>query len=210
MMPANSTVPLTDEQLALQAATGCLDSFAELARRFQIPLLHFVTRHTRRVEDAEDITQETFVRAYENIGRYQPQWRFSTWLFTIARRLSISRARRNQLAHSDDGLDAAADVSLEPAELLLAGESRSRLWDIAADTLDETKFTAIWLFYVEEMSVAEIAIVLDRSRVAVKTLLFRARKQLMPALADEVDSISCAVPAVAAEQKVVLVGDTGT
>ena len=193
-MPTNSAAPPTDEQLALGAAAGCLDSFEELVRRFQVPLLHFSRRHTRCIEDAEEITQEAFVRAYQNINRYQPRWRFNTWLFTIAKRLSITHARRKQLATSDDGLDAAVDVSPGPAQLLATAESRNRLWDIARENLDETKFTALWLFYAEEMPVIEISKVLGRSRVAVKTTLFRARKKLMAALAVEADTFSPLVP----------------
>ena len=209
-MPTSSAAPPTDEQLALRAAAGCVDSFEELVRRFQVSLLHFVARRTRSVEDAEDITQEAFVRAYENIGRYRPRWRFSTWLFTIARRLTITQARRKRLADGDDGLDELAVCSPDPTELLTASESRNRLWDIAAANLDETKFTAVWLFYVEEMSVAEIGKVVGRSRVAVKTMLFRARKQLMPALAVEADHFSPVVRRVAAEQKMALAGGGGT
>ncbi len=209
-MPTNSAVSPTDEQLALRAADGSLDSFEELVRRFQVPLLLFNRRLTRSVEDAEDVTQEAFVRAYQNIHWYQSQWRFSTWLFTIARRLSITHARRKELVTSDNGLDAAVDISLGPAQLLATAESRNRLWDSARKNLDETKCTALWLFYVEEMSVVEISKVLGRSRVAVKTTLFRARKKLRAALAVEADAFSPQVPSLSArtKRKMVLAGSS--
>ena len=108
-MPTRADNAATDEQLAIRAAEGCLDSFEQLVHRFQVPLLHFLTRYTRRTEDAEDITQESFVLAYENIKRFRPKWRFSTWLFTIARRQAITCARRKHVEVGDVELDTAVD-----------------------------------------------------------------------------------------------------
>lgn len=195
----------------MQAAAGCLESFEELVRRFQVPLLHFISRRTRVIEDAEDVTQEAFVRAYRNIHRYQPQWRFSTWLFTIARRLSISQTARKRVAVIDDGLENSVDKCPQPWQRLEAAESRDRLWDIASENLDENKFTAVWLYYVEQMPVAEIAKVLGRSRASVQTMLFRARQKIRTALTAEADTFWQAVPAppARAESKFVWAGGSG-
>ena len=90
---AKEAVNATDEELAAQAAAGSRSAFEELVSRYSLRLFHFLRSCSRSDEDVEDLTQETFLRAYRNIGRYDPQRRFSTWLYTMAIRLSISRQR---------------------------------------------------------------------------------------------------------------------
>jgi RNA polymerase sigma-70 factor (ECF subfamily) len=169
----------SNEELAARAQGGCLPSFEELLRRFQVPLLHFLQRVGPEF-DAEDVLQETFLRAYSRLNQYRPQWRFSTWLFTIARRTSINYHRRPQPEVDREWMRQAVSPAAGPEQLAVVAESRQYLWSAAARVLGEDELTALWLHYVEEMPVAEIAPVLGRSSVAVKTMMFRARKKLLP------------------------------
>jgi RNA polymerase sigma-70 factor (ECF subfamily) len=173
----------SDEELACRARQGCAASFEQLLRRFQTPLLHFLRRRGFSA-DAEDLTQETFLRAYENLHRYNRRWAFSTWLFTIARRTSLNHRRRTRPTADTRMIEAALAASPAPLETMAAAESRRRLWDRAAAVLSEEQTTALWLHYVEEMPAGEIARVLGRSWASVKVLLFRARKRLSPLLAE--------------------------
>lgn len=75
---------------------GCAACFEELVRRFQSPLLHFLIRRIGSHHDAEDLLQETFMIAHRKISDYRSSWRFSTWLFTIAHRLAVSKKRRRR------------------------------------------------------------------------------------------------------------------
>ncbi len=177
----SADVPWDDEELARRAQSGCAASFEELARRFQVPLVHFLQRWGSR-EDAEDLAQDTLLRAFRNLHRYRPSWPFATWLFTIARRLSINHRRRRRPAPAGDALDDLEHSGPQPAELVARAESRRRLWALAADVLSEPQMTATWLHYVEEMPLAEVARVLGRSQVAAKVTLHRARKRLLRAL----------------------------
>ena len=93
--------------------------------------------------------------------------------------------------------------------MLSISESRNRLWDIAQRRLHEDKFTALWLFYVEDLPVADIANVLGRTRIAVKTMLFRARRQLMPELLGDVDELTWLIPPNAVAGRVVLASGSG-
>ena len=179
--------PLSDEQLAARAQQGCIASFEELVRRFQRSLLNFL-RQRGAGADAEDLLQETFVRAYTNLHRYRPRYRVAAWLFTIARRLSINHYHRTSAAPAMQTGDLAEVNSLtaddrQPDELVAAAEDRRQLWELAARVLSEEEMTALWLYYVEEMSAREVGKVLDRSWLATKSLLSRARKKLMPRLA---------------------------
>ena len=173
----------SDEELACRARQGCAASFEQLLRRFQTPVLHFLRRRGFSA-DAEDLTQETFLRAYENLHQYNRRWAFSTWLFTIARRTGLNHRRRLRPTADMRAVEAAPAASPAPLENMVAEESRRRLWDMAADVLSEQQTTALWLYYVEDMPAREIARVLGRSWASVKVMLFRARKRLLPLLGE--------------------------
>lgn len=167
----------SDEELASRAQQGCARSFERLMERFQAPVLHFLRRRGH-VSDAEDLLQETFLRLYSNLHRYDRRWRFATWLFTIARRVSINHGRRVPPAATAAVGPSAAPSPFGPLEAIVAEEERRGLWDRAARVLGRDELTAVWLYYVEDMPVREIALVLERSRMSVKTMLFRARRRL--------------------------------
>lgn len=182
-MSHGSPTEPTNEELACRAQRGCATSFERLLRRFQTPVLHFLQRRGHAAE-AEDLTQDTFLRAYENLRRYDPRWRFSTWLFTIARRTSLNARRRKRPVADPAAIASAVSSNRPPLDVLTQSESRRRLWDLAARLLSEEQWTVLWLHYVEEMPLREVAKVVNRSRPAVKVSLFRARRKL----AAELDS----------------------
>lgn len=160
-----------------------MKSFEELLRRFQVPLLQFL-RHIGPVADAEDVLQETFLRAYTRLHFYRADWRFATWMYTIARRASINYHRRRRPSADDETIRLLMCTADGPAEVVAAADGRRYLWDAARRALGEDELAALWMHYVDEMPVGEIATVLDRSRVAVKTMMFRARKKLMPLIGE--------------------------
>jgi RNA polymerase sigma-70 factor, ECF subfamily len=171
----------SDEELACRAQRGCVSSFDRLVRRFQSPILQFL-RNRGAGSDAEDLLQETFLRVYENLHRYDSKWSFSSWLYTIARRISINHRRVARPKTDEAAVHFVVSASPEPWHSAVVKEDRTRLWDLAAATLSEEQTTALWLHYVEDMSLQDIAAVLGRTRGSVKVLLFRARKRLLPLL----------------------------
>lgn len=177
----------SDDDLAARAREGCRDSFDALVRRFQVRLLRFLQRRVRSDSDAEDLLQETFVRAYLRLQQYNPARPFGTWLFTIAHRLAISHHRRG-LAAARAGAVAGERlrdrVEPEPGTEMADEESRQVFWEQACSVLSEEQLCATWLFYVEQMPAPQIAEVLGRSWVSVKTILFRARRKLAPIFAE--------------------------
>lgn len=182
-LPDPTLVPLTlaemtPEQLALRAQRGCFSSFGELVRRYDSRVYNFLLRRTRHVEDAEDLTQEAFGRAWERLSSYDPTRRFSTWLFTIAARLAITRHRRARHSRTLSEVEVvqltATDQHQEPAA--------ARLWAVAAGVLKDDQYTSLWLRYVEDMSIGEIARVLGKTEVGVRVSLFRARQALADVL----------------------------
>lgn len=165
----------TSEQLAVRAASGDVMArrcFGELVERYHARLFNFLLRRVRSRHDAEDLTQETFVRAWNRIRSYNPTWRFSTWLFTIGSRLAITHHRRSRDPVGGNVVEGLSERA--PLER----RSRGGIWALAAACLTPEQHEAIWLRYVEELAIAEIAMVMNKSQVAVRVCLFRARQAL--------------------------------
>lgn len=180
-MPHASIHTHSDEDLARRAQQGCATSLDHLLRRYQVPVLHFL-RHRGAGAEAEDLLQETLLRVFRHLDQYSPRWSFRTWVFTIARRVSINGRRVRVLAASDERLATTASTAADPADAAAASDGRQRLWQAAARVLSEEDLTALWLHYVESLSLGEVAAVLEKSWIAVKVQLFRARRRLAPEL----------------------------
>ncbi len=160
-----------------------MPSFVELVDRFEGRLYNFLIRRTTTPADAEDLTQETLVKAWQHLHRYRPQWQFSTWLFTIARRAAISHLRRTQRRSAapmtfDPPEGDVRPVRTDPANRIADQEACARIWDAADQLLPDAQRSALWLRYAEEISISEIARILGKSQVGVRVLLFRARRTL--------------------------------
>lgn len=182
----NSHLDYTDEELARQAAAGSHAAFETIVFRYSARLLQFMCKRIPTRQDAEDLTQETFIKAYRNIHRFDPQYSLSTWLYTIASRLAISHYRSARWKMDNltgpDGIDTAVESG--PETIAHELETRRNLW-LKAKTLKKEFHEALWLRYVEEMTVKEIAGVMNRSQINVRVLLHRARAKLTRLLAQQ-------------------------
>lgn len=175
------------ESLALRAQKGDRIAFAELVRRFEPRLRSFIVERVRCHADASDIAQTAFLKAWLHIGDYSPKWKFSTWLFVIGHRLAISHLRARK--HPAD--PAEIDRSVASAQRSIRDTSDTDIWARARETLQDDAYTVIRLRYVDELSISEIAQVVDRSEVAVRVTLFRARRRLAELLPDTRNADSC-------------------
>lgn len=162
---------MSDEELTEAAADGKKAAFDEIIRRYCRGLTNFAGCRTGKLQDAEDIVQETFLRAYQNINSFEKVYSLKNWLFTIAYRLIVSgyRKKRPEL------------LSKEAAARLSDGEAKSEdygwLWE-AVRKMGNEPFTVLWLYYKVDMSTKEIARVMNKSKVMVRVLLHRSRKSL--------------------------------
>ena len=174
-----------DVRLMLAFRDGDERAFDALFERWAGRVLRFVERMVREPAVAEDLVQETFLRVWRARARYQPEARFSTWLFTIAGNAARNELRRPFRAVAHDSLDLdAEDAKLELAadgpandELLDARRTGHGLENALA-ALPERQREALWLRAVEGLSYAEVAQALDTSEQSVKALIHRARVAL--------------------------------
>ena len=172
-----STTQATDEQQLIdRAREGSVDAFEQLVLKYQDRLYRFLLVRSANRADAEDALQEAFVAAFKYLPSYRDRYRFSTWLFTIAIR-HLGRLGRQQTTHSDLPDDVACERP-GPEQLGMQMQNRQSLWQTARTCLGDSQFTALWLFYIEEMPIAEIGVTIRRPVSWVKVNLMRSRRRL--------------------------------
>lgn len=163
----------SDEELARKAQAGCSASFEALVHRYEARVFRFAANNCRNASDAQEVTQDAFVSAYRSLEKFDAGRSFATWLFTIVRRKCIDHHRSVRHA-AGEVLPEEVDAN-DPAALLEQREAEGDLWHVAKRVLPALQFEALWLRHAEDMSVAEVAQVLRRTKIHVKVLLFRAR-----------------------------------
>jgi RNA polymerase sigma-70 factor, ECF subfamily len=182
----------SDVQLMLDVKAGDQASFELLLQKYRAPLVNFLYRMVRDRDTAEDLAQEAFLRVYRARKGYEPNAKFTTWLYHIATNLALNSlrdGRYRQMAVSLDELDEQARPALEvpdpapDAEQSLLERDRTRLvWQAVAE-LPERQRAAVLLHKYHDLGYGEIAKILDCSESALKSLLFRAYETLRVRLA---------------------------
>jgi len=178
-----------DADLMLRVKQGDTAAFSALVDKYKQPVMNLVYRMLRDVTEAEDVAQSVFVQVYRSAHRYQVSSKFSTWLFTIARNLSLNEIRR-RTRHPADSMDASSpeqedlpwhqyqDVkAVGPPDKLLQRELEQKINDALADLPDNQRI-ALLLCRQDELSYEEMANVLGCSLSAVKSLIHRGRETL--------------------------------
>jgi RNA polymerase sigma-70 factor (ECF subfamily) len=168
-----------------QAQQGSDEAFTKLVETYQTPVYNLCFRMLGEPESAEDAAQETFLRAYQHLVRYDQKRPFATWLLSIAAHYCIDRLRRRKFllfsmdAEDEDGnsLELPDPDSPDPEAESVKGQTRERVHSMLQD-LNETDRAAIIMRYWYDYSEVEIAESLRLSVSAVKSRLHRARKEL--------------------------------
>ena len=171
-VPGFNLATMTDAMLVRRVLDGDTAAFTTLVDRHASACTRFATRMLGNREDAEDATQETFLRAYRSLARYEERQAFRTWLFQIlinrCRTAAVRRQRRHRMFLVDDSAIAAASV--RPA--VDAGDLRAEL-KRAIDALDPDQREAFLLKHVEQLSYDEMA---AATGVGVSALKMRVKR----------------------------------
>jgi RNA polymerase sigma-70 factor (ECF subfamily) len=173
---AQKVSEVADEELVRETRAGSLTAFEELVYRYEHRVYAFVSQFCRNAADAREVTQDTFVKAFQSVEQFDLARNFAAWLFTIARRKCIDRHRA--AVASEETIVVEETDGTNPAEIAARREEGEDLWRLARARLGDGQFQALWLHYVEDMEVAQIAQALGKTRVHVKVMMFRARQTL--------------------------------
>jgi len=162
---------MTDNELALAVASGSRAEFDEIVKRYCRPLTAFAIARTNSTQNAEDIVQDTFLKAFKNINSFDDKYTLKNWLFTIAYRLIITQYRKKtpQLLAEKKITQLTYDKQ--------DSQENQWLWQ-EAHQLGPQAFTLLWLFYKQQMTTSEIAVIMKKTKVMVRVMLHRTRKSL--------------------------------
>ena len=186
----NSRMELTDLAFVAKARGGDTDAFRVLVERHSRPLFRLAFRMTGNQQDAEDVVQDSFLRAYRQLGKFDERASFGTWLYRIAVNCSLdlvrSRKRRSEhMAPVDSEMEdpvlslPAQDPT--PDRLAISGEVRERVAE-AMNELSASERTAFVLRHFEGMCIEDVSQVLGCQPGAAKHSVFRAVQKLRRAL----------------------------
>jgi RNA polymerase sigma-70 factor, ECF subfamily len=166
-----------DAELVRAAANGNVRAFEKIVHLYHRRVLNFVYQMTRQRQDAEDLTQQTFVKAFQHIERVDAARPIINWLLTIARRTALNHFRSAR-AWEFMPAELASDEP-SPARQLEQQERTDNLWSRARRVLNQREFEILWLRFGEELSTEETARVVGLTRIHVKVLVHRARQRLL-------------------------------
>ena len=184
-----SRLEVTDEsELIARAREGDTGAFAELINKYERKIFRLAQHITQNREDAEDVLQESFLKAYEHLDQFQGNSKFYTWIVRIAVNQALMKLRKRKTDKTvsiDEGIDTGEDIVVreiaawdEDPEQRYSRDEVNRILGDAIDSLAPPYRTVFVLRDVEDFSTEETAEALDLSIPAVKSRLLRARLQL--------------------------------
>lgn len=173
----------TVQDLAVRARGGCALAFAELHERLHPRLIRFLEKRLfSTCVLADDVAAESLAKAWQAIDSYDPRYPFVTWVYSIATRKAtdhLRAAKRKQLNPLPAEVPSLAPA---PAASIEDAEAVGTIWAVAQSNLSDDQYAAVWLRFGEDLSIAEVARVLGRTKVGVRVLLHRGRAALQRAL----------------------------
>jgi len=177
--------PQTERRTIQRARKGDRDAIAELIRAYQRPLEAFLFRLCGQSDLAEDLAQESFVRVIRSLDRFDERFRFSTWLFTIGKRLLVNHQQKMKPLADSEVVEYRAGDAQTPAKEVEEAERTQRVTQLVAVALDalvSPQREIVLLFHQQNWSVQQIARELSMPEGTIKSHLFRARRRMLEAI----------------------------
>ena len=166
-----------EAQLVHNAVCGDQQAFAQIVHLHGRRIFLFLQQMTRQRQDAEDLTQQTFVKAFGHLSTFDTRRPLINWLFVIARRTAINHFRSSKKWEFLP--DDTPDTQPTPARSMEEKETGDNLWTRARALLPARQFEVLWLRFAEDLSTRETARVAGLTEIHVKVLIYRARQALL-------------------------------
>ncbi len=177
-------IETTDQEIVEKILKGQGELYEEIITRYKNGVYSLCMRMIRNNEDAKDLSQEAFIKAYQNLDKYNPDYKFSTWIFRVASNLCIDYLRKNKTKTLpyDDKLTMSHDMA--SAEDMYIHSDNKKQIEKAIKDLPEEYRVLILLYHKEGLSYEEMGEVLKLPMSKVKNRLYRARNRLKDSLKD--------------------------
>ena len=175
----------TDQYLVERTLEGDTTAYGELVDRYQNFVFTIAVRILKVREEAEEVAQDSFIKAFDSLNSFRGDSKFSTWLYRIVYHKSLDRLKMNKRHRTYEIIEEITEDSLDHIENgleFMLSEERSATIKRSIDRLPEDEAAIISLYYFEEQSVKEIAKVTDLTEDNIKIKLYRSRKKLFALL----------------------------
>ena len=181
--PAAPLTEPVDTALVEAALAGSPEAFGALVDRYRAPVVRLAYRLTRDADEAKDIAQDVFLRAFRRLDDFRPERPFARWLFVIARNASLDAIRRRRRAAAMAAESDGRPFELGPEDLALRNDEATRV-HAALEALPSKYRDVLELYYISDLRYREIALELEIPIGTVKTYISRAKRRLRAELDD--------------------------
>lgn len=175
----------TDPYLIKKALEGDSKAFGQLVQKYQAFVFTIVIRIVKVREEAEEVAQDTFIKAYESLSSFRGDSKFSSWLYSIAYRKALDALRKNKKINNLELIEEITEddtSTIENALTYIEEKERKEVIQKCIKELPEQEAAIITFFYFEELSIKEISKITELSEDNVKVKLFRSRKKMFTLL----------------------------
>lgn len=180
-----------NDQLYIQKViNGDANSFSYLVDTYKNMVFTLALKMTKSREEAEEISQDTFIKAYKNLAKFKGDSKFSTWLYRIAYHASLDAIKKNKKNVNSYEINEITLNQIKSVEDTLQGierKERAKILNECLLKLPEEERSILWFFYYDELSLKEIIEVTSLSEANIKVKLHRARKKLLTIVKENVE-----------------------
>jgi len=175
---------LEDQVYLDKILNGDPASYAVLVNKYKDMVYSIAIKILRDADDAQDLAQECFITAYQQLHKYQGRSKFSTWLYTIVYRAAVTQLRQNKLDTTfiGDSANEVSDGAINQFDQLQSKQVGQQV-RLAIDKLPQTEALLVTLYYINDLPIKEMQEITGLSKPNIKIKLFRARKKLEHELA---------------------------
>jgi RNA polymerase sigma-70 factor (ECF subfamily) len=180
----------TDQLYITKVINGDTNAFTYLVDNYKDMVFSLAYKMTKSREAAEEISQDTFIKAFKNLIKFKGDSKFSTWLYRIAYHTSLDRIKKDKKTNNTFQMNEITLNQIQSVENILEGierKERAKIMESCLQKLSDDERAIIWMFYYDELSLKEIIEVTNLSEANIKVKLHRARKKLLTIVKENVE-----------------------
>ena len=179
-----------DDYYIKKTLEGDSNSFSVLVERYQNMVFALALKMLKHREESEEVSQDTFIKVYKSLSKFNGESKFSTWIYRIAYNTCLDRIKKNSKYNNNVEINEITSNEISHTESIfdsLENKERSIIVKQCMDKLPEDERIIIHLFYFEELNLKEIVKIVSMTEGNVKVKLFRARKKLFSIFKESVE-----------------------
>ena len=181
---------INDQLYIEKILKGDVNAFSFLVDNYKNMVFSLAFKMTKSREEAEEVSQDTFIKAYKNLSKFKGDSKFSTWLYRIAYHTSLDTIKKNKNTTNTYDINEVTFNQIKAVEHILEGierKERAELMEVCLQKMADEERSIIWMFYYDELSLKEIIEVTGLQEANIKVKLHRARKKLLTIVKENIE-----------------------